>query len=146
MLFSTVDVNSLHFQQHWGEFLFSRPTPALTVFRLFDDCLTDRWEVIPQYRFDLHSSNDGASLVAQRLKRLPAMRETQVWSLGREDPLEKEMVTPTPVFLSGKSHGWRSLVGYSPWGRKESNTTERLHRTEQNDGQCWGSLLGPFFF
>ena len=34
---------------------------------------------------------------------------------------------PTPVFLPGKSHGWRNLVGYSSWGRKESDTTERLH-------------------
>ena len=34
---------------------------------------------------------------------------------------------PTPVLLPGKSHGHRSLVGYSPWGRKESDTTERLH-------------------
>ena len=34
---------------------------------------------------------------------------------------------PTPVLLPGKSHGWRSLVGCSPWGRKESDTTERLH-------------------
>ena len=34
---------------------------------------------------------------------------------------------PTPVLLSGKSHGWRSLVGCSPWGRQESDTTERLH-------------------
>ena len=34
---------------------------------------------------------------------------------------------PTPVLLPGKSHGWRSLVGYSPWGRWESDTTERLH-------------------
>ena len=34
---------------------------------------------------------------------------------------------PTPVFLSGKSHGQRSLVGCSPWGREESDTTERLH-------------------
>ena len=34
---------------------------------------------------------------------------------------------PTPVLLSGKSHGKRSLVGCSPWGRKESDTTERLH-------------------
>ena len=33
----------------------------------------------------------------------------------------------TPVLLPGKSHGWRSLVGYSPWDRKESDTTERLH-------------------
>ena len=34
---------------------------------------------------------------------------------------------PTPVLWPGKSHGWRSLVGYSPWGRKESDTTEWLH-------------------
>ena len=34
---------------------------------------------------------------------------------------------PTPVLLPGKSHGQRSLVGYSPWGREESDTTERLH-------------------
>ena len=34
---------------------------------------------------------------------------------------------PTPILLSGKFHGWRNLVGYSPWGRKESDTTERLH-------------------
>ena len=34
---------------------------------------------------------------------------------------------PTPVLLPGKFHGRRSLVGYSPWDRKESDTTERLH-------------------
>ena len=34
---------------------------------------------------------------------------------------------PTPVFLPGESHGWRSLVGYSPQGLKESDMTERLH-------------------
>ena len=34
---------------------------------------------------------------------------------------------PTPVFLPGESHGQRSLVSYSPWGRKESDTTEQLH-------------------
>ena len=36
-------------------------------------------------------------------------------------------ILPTPVLLPGKSHGQRSLVGCSPWGRKESDTTERLH-------------------
>ena len=60
------------------------------------------------------------------VKCLPAMRETQVRSLGQEDPLENEW-QPTPVLLPGKFHGPRSLVGYSPWGRKESDTTERLH-------------------
>ena len=34
---------------------------------------------------------------------------------------------PTPVFLPGESHGWRSLVDYSPWGRKELDTTDRVH-------------------
>ena len=36
---------------------------------------------------------------------------------------------PIPVLLPGEYHGGRSLVGYSPWGRKESDTTERLHFT-----------------
>ena len=35
--------------------------------------------------------------------------------------------TPLQYSLPGKSHGWRSLVGYSPWGRKESDRTEQLH-------------------
>ena len=37
------------------------------------------------------------------------------------------MEQPTPVLLAGKSHGYRSMVGYSPWGLKELDTTERLH-------------------
>ena len=46
--------------------------------------------------------------------------------LFSQDLMEKEMAT-TPVLLPGKSHGWRSLVGYSPWGLKESDTTKWLH-------------------
>ena len=49
-----------------------------------------------------------------------------VWSLGQEYPLKEEM-QPTPVFLLGESHGKRRLAGYSPWGGKESDTTEQLH-------------------
>ena len=45
------------------------------------------------FKFELPSESTGAFLVAQRLKRLPLMRETQVQSLGWEDPLEKEMTT-----------------------------------------------------
>ena len=70
-------------------------------------------------------SSFGASLVAQKVKHLPATQETRVRSLDWEDPLEKEMA-PTPVLLPGKSHG-RTLVGHSPWGHKELDTTERLH-------------------
>ena len=47
-------------------------------------------------------------------------------SLGREDPLEKEMAT-TPVFLAGKFHAQRSVTGYSPWGLKELDTTEATY-------------------
>ena len=53
---------------------------------------------------------------------LPAVQKMQVRSLDWEDPQEKDM--DTPVFLPRESHGQRSLVGYSPWGCKESDTTE----------------------
>ena len=59
------------------------------------------------------------------VKNLPARQETWVWSLVREDPGRSEW-QPTPIFLPGESHGQRSLAGYSPWGCKEWDTTERL--------------------
>ena len=66
-------------------------------------------------------------MVAQTIKNLPVMQETQVPSLGREDPPENPMDRiPTPAFLPGESHGQRSLVGYSPGGRKKLNTAEQL--------------------
>ena len=64
-----------------------------------------------------------ASLVTQTVKNLPAMHETWIQSLDREDPPGKGMATPFSI-LALKSHGQRSLVGYSPWGGKESDTTE----------------------
>ena len=45
----------------------------------------------------------------------------------RKIPWRREW-QPTPIFLPGEFHGQRSLAGYSPWGRKESDTTERLAR------------------
>ena len=63
-----------------------------------------------------------ASLVAQRLKCLPAMWETWVQSLGWEDPLEKEMATHSSI-LAWRIHGRRSLVGPSRWDHKEPDTT-----------------------
>ena len=58
------------------------------------------------------------------VNNLPAMWETQVQSLGQEDPLEKEMATCSTIF-AWESHGQGSLVGYSPWGCKESDMTEQ---------------------
>ena len=62
-----------------------------------------------------------ASLVVQLVKNLPIMWETWVWSLGWEDPMEKGNVTHSNILA------WRIL--YSPWGSKESDTTERLSLT-----------------
>ena len=63
-----------------------------------------------------------APLVAQTVKSLPAMQETQVRSLGwEEDPLEKEMATHSSI-LPGESHGQRSLEGYIVQGFAKSWT------------------------
>ena len=67
-----------------------------------------------------------ASLVVQRLKRLPAMWKTWVRSLGWEDPLEKEMATHSSV-LDWRIPWMEELGGLQSTGRKESDTTERLH-------------------
>ena len=63
------------------------------------------------------------SPVVQMVKCLPTVRETQVQSLGWEDPCRRKWQL-TSVFLPGKSSGKRNLVGYSRWGRKESDTTK----------------------
>ena len=63
------------------------------------------------------------------VKNMPAMQQTQ---RHRFDPWVGEIPwrrtwQPTPVFLPGKSHGQRSLLGYSPCGHKESDTAEHMH-------------------
>ena len=69
------------------------------------------------------------TLVAQMVKNLPAIQETQLCSLGRVNPLEKGGL-PIPVFLPGEFHGQMSLVGYSPCSHKEStDTTEAVEHT-----------------
>jgi len=55
-------------------------------------------------------------------KESPSMLETWVRSLGGKIPWRRAW-QPTPVFWPGESHGQRSLVGYSPWGCKELDTT-----------------------
>ena len=57
------------------------------------------------------------------VKNLPAMHGTQVQTLHQEDPLEKGTQL-MPILLPGEFHGQRSLEGYSPSSRKESDTTE----------------------
>ena len=64
-----------------------------------------------------------ASLVAQTVKNLPAMQETWVGSLAQEYPPEKEMATHSSILAWRRQ---RRLVGYNPWGHKESDMTEQL--------------------
>ena len=66
-----------------------------------------------------------ASLVAQSVKNPPAMQETWVWSLGWEDHLEEGMATHS-IILAWRIPKQRHLVGCSPWGHKELDTTEWL--------------------
>ena len=68
------------------------------------------------------------------VKCLPTIQETRVRFLGQEDPLEKEMAIHSST-LAWKIPWRRSLIGYSSWGRKELDTTERLHSLKQPKGQ-----------
>ena len=65
----------------------------------------------------------GGSLVVQMVKHLPTIQETRVQSLGREDPLEKEMAFHSSI-LTWKIPWTEESGGLSPWGLKESDTTE----------------------
>ena len=60
--------------------------------------------------------------MAETVKNLPAMQETRVQSLGQEDPLEKKMATQSSI-LAWEIPWTEELVGCSPWGHKESDTT-----------------------
>ena len=78
------------------------------------------------------------------VKNPPARQGMWVLSLGREDPLEKEMAT-TPVFLPRESHGQKSLAGYSPWGGKRVGhglvTEQQLLDTTMS--HKWAMVLVP---
>ena len=65
------------------------------------------------------------------VKNLPAMRETQVWSLVRKI-LWRRKWQPTPVFLPGNFHGQRSLEGYSPRGHKRVGLNLATKHTRGN--------------
>ena len=64
-------------------------------------------------------------VVAQMVKNPPAVQETQVRSLGQEDPLEKGMETHSSI-LAWRISWTESLVGYILWGHKELDMTEQL--------------------
>ena len=71
-----------------------------------------------------YSPQGQASLVAHTVKNPPAMWDTWAQSLGWEDALEEEGMATHSSILAWRTHGDRCLVGYSPWGCRESDTTE----------------------
>ena len=75
--------------------------------------------IIPHIRKDIESL--GASLVAQTIENLPAMQETQVQSLGREDPLEKGMATHSSILA------WRIPCTEEPGGLQSVGSQEVRH-------------------
>ena len=89
-----------------------------------------------QFSVSLSRHFGTASLVAQRVKRLQAMRERTEFNPWVEKiPWRKWQ--PTPVLLPGKFHGRRSMVGYSQWDRKESDTTDKLYFTISKRIYTW---------
>ena len=119
----------------WGSDLFlSPPLSSSTRLALFYALLPKTpvpWSLQWQLRshemlYRWHNNGIFSLVVAQMVKHLPAMQETEFNRWVRKIPWRRKW-QPTAIHLPGKFHGWRSLVGYSPWGRKELDTTEGLH-------------------
>ena len=92
--------------------------------------------------FQKHQNEQRGFSGGSAVKNPPAMQETRVDPQVRNIPRRREWL-PTPVFLPGESHGQRRLADYSPWGRKESDTTKPLSRTHSftliSGPPCWNS-------
>ena len=91
--------------------------------------------------FQWDITRDGASLVAQTVKNPPAIWESWIQSLGWQDPMEESMTTHSRILA------WRIPIdrgawwaSYSPWDRKESDTTKQLS-TAQHKGHVRGNVL-----
>ena len=89
--------------------------------------------LIHNWRPELADGSDISCLLLQQIFSFPSSGSESASYAGHlgsvsgsgRSPGEREWL-PTPVFLPGEFHGWRSLAGYSPWSRKESDTTEQL--------------------
>ena len=101
---------------------FFGPKQVLCFFSLVS--LTTKWGLIQVFDYNMvwiRMTTERASLVAQRLKRLPAMRETWVRSLGWEDPLEKEMATHSSILA------WRIPWTEEPGGLQSTGSQRVRH-------------------
>ena len=74
------------------------------------------------------------------MRTLPVNAGDAVQSLGLENSMEEEW-QHNPVFLPGKSHGQRSLAGYTLWGRKQSDMTQGLNNIKDIESTSSGDLI-----
>ena len=112
--------------------------PSIKVFSN-ESALCIRWPKYWSFSFSISPSNEYSGLISFRidwldllavqgtLKSLLQHHSSKASILRHSAFFRRRQWHPTPVLLLGKSYGWRSLVGCSPWGREESNTTERLN-------------------
>ena len=94
--------------------------PSTLTHSITDSFLHCSWQIklyLASYSDRKHSTNQGIGWYTAQL------------FVSSNLCIRRRQWHPTPVLLPGKSHGWRSLVGCSPWGREESDTTEQLHFT-----------------
>ena len=131
---------------------FIRCIQQINIWKDWASLITKRrkmWNILfPQIRKDINKiillikyARNWASLVAQMVKNLSAMRETWIGSLGWEDPLEEGMAAHSSI-LAWRIPRDREPGGlYSPWGWKESDTTEQLsiaqHMQETGKTSYW---------
>ena len=119
----TISTNFILYAEPGDPFCFHNPIPLLSLYLkslyVREDDKLSLWKLIFQL-----------SRTPASLENPPATRETWVWSLGWEDPLEKGKAIHASILV------WR-IPWTSPWGRKESNTTERLslHKERKQPGE-----------
>ena len=119
--------------RHWALWITQGMFPALVAFTRGKVWL----KINNKHKWVIMWSLEGrhrASLVAQRLKRPPAMRKTWVWSLGQEDPLEKEMATHSSILA------WRIPWTEEPGGL-QSMGLQRVRHDWANSLSCYGKKM-----
>ena len=129
---------SNHLILHHPLLLLPSVFPSIRVFSN-ESALHIRWPKYWSFSFSISPSNEHSGLICSRmdwldllavqgtLKSLLQHHGSKASILWRSAFFWRRQWHPTPVLLPGESHGWRSLVGCSPWGRYESDMTEQLH-------------------
>ena len=119
--------------------------PSIRVFS--NESILIRWPKYWSFSFIISPSNEYSGLISFRMdwldllvvqgtlkslllhhsSKASILQHSAFFIVQLSHPYWRSKWQPTPVLLPGKFHGWRSLVGYSPWGCKELDTTEQLH-------------------